>query len=214
MSELPRKPSSRKVSTTKHRDEIKRDKVSKAKKEVILETIDNVTTAILDEPSLWTSPAFKPLRNFVHSVSSQPNVSPPSVNPSVTLLAKSNPENGLSCGFIKGIYNCLSTNIQSDPEYAPLLQITAVTNRYRSSYLDSIADKVQIKQTTLTAIDGDLNTITLKVASQMTSWTGTLTAGSIVKLLKYQRIYFDYKKGAYYMNRYTYHCRNREIVLM
>ena len=202
MSELPRKLSPRKVSTTKRRDEIKRDKVSKAKKEVILETIDNVTTAILDEPSLWTSPAFKPLRNFVHSVSSQPNVFPPSINPSVTLLSKSNAENGLSCGFIKDIFNC-SKNLQSDPDYAPLLQLTAVTNRYRSSYLDSVADKVQIKQTTLTAIDGDFNTITLKVASQMTSWTGTLMAGSIIKLLKYQVLYFDYKKGTYYMNRYT-----------
>ena len=127
------------MPTTKHRNEIKRDKVSKAKKEVILETIDNVTKAILDEPSLWTSPAFKPLRNFVHSVSLQPNIFPPSINPSVTLLSKNNPENGLSCGFIQGIYNW-STNLQSDPEYAPLLQITAVTNRYSSSFLDSIAD--------------------------------------------------------------------------
>ena len=40
MSELPQKLSTRKVPTTKHRDKIKRDKVSKAKKEVILETID------------------------------------------------------------------------------------------------------------------------------------------------------------------------------
>ena len=92
---------------------------------------------------------------------------PLSINPSVTLLSKTNPLNGLSCGFIQGIYNG-STNLNSDSEYAPLLQITAVINRYRSSFLDSFADKIKIKQIILTAIDGDLNTITLKVASQMT----------------------------------------------
>ena len=120
MSQLPRKLPTHKVATTKHHDKIKREKLSKAKKEVALETIDNVTKAILDELSVWTSPAFKTLLNFVHSVSSQPNMYPPSINPSVTLLPKCNPETGLSSRFIERIYNG-SIMLESDPEYAPLL---------------------------------------------------------------------------------------------
>ena len=38
---------------TKHRDKEKKDKVSQAKKESVLDIIEKVTLAVVDDPSLW-----------------------------------------------------------------------------------------------------------------------------------------------------------------
>ena len=93
-------------------DEVKRDKVSHTKKESVLETIENITLEIVDDPSLWIKPEFGALRRFVHKVSSHPLVFLPGINPltSSTILAIHS--STLSKGLIQGIYNreCLSRN--------------------------------------------------------------------------------------------------------
>ena len=107
----------------KYHDEIKRDKDQKAKRQLLLDTIDNVTSTIIDDPTLWTQPAFKPLRSFVHVVTSKPSMYPSSIHPEATYVSNVNPTTTnipLSKGFVCGVYDrrCLSSK---DPDYCTIL---------------------------------------------------------------------------------------------
>ena len=48
---------------------------------------------------------------------------------------------------------------------------------------------------TLHTVDEDLNTVTIKISSQTNAYTGMIKDGSIIKLLKFTTLFFDYKKA-------------------
>ena len=58
------------TSTIRHcRDETKRYKRAETKRTKIVNNVNNLTTAMLEEPGLWIRPEFQLLRNFVDAVS-------------------------------------------------------------------------------------------------------------------------------------------------
>ena len=146
---------------------------------------------------MWTQPVFKPLRSFIHVVTSKPSMYPPYIHPEATYISNVNPTTPtipLSKGFVCGVYDrsCLSSK---DPNYCPILQVMAVSTRHCTVFLQSLPKNDNSKHTTLHAVDANLQTGTVKIASQMNSYTGMIKCGSVIKLLKFNTIYFDYKKG-------------------
>ena len=183
--------------STKHRDEIKRDKSIQGKGQLILDTIENVTTAIMCDPTFWIEPEFQLLRWLVKYVSLTPSVFPQSIHPCATYPIEpieSSIDIQLSRDFVKGDYKrqWLSVN---DPDYAATLQITDISAKFRSVYLEALNTDDTSKQTIVHAVDGYLQTVTIKMSSQMNAYTGLLKLGSIIKLLKFTTIFFNYRKG-------------------
>ena len=70
-----------------------------------------------------------------------------------------------------------------------------MSTKFRSIYLDLLNTDITSKHTTLNAVDGDLKPVAIKILSQMNAYTNMLKVGSIIKLLKFTTIFFDYRKG-------------------
>ena len=69
--------------------------------------------------------------------------------------------------------------------------------------MESVQKDNNSRHITLHGIDGDGNTVTIKIASQMNAHTGHIQAGTVMKLLKLLPIFFDYQKGTYYRVLYV-----------
>ena len=122
---------------------------------------------------------------------------PSSIHPEATYVSNvipTTPKISLSKGCVCGVYDrsCLSSK---DPDYCSILQVTAVSTRHRTVFLQSLQKNDNSKHTTLHAVDVNLQTDTVKIASQMNSYTGMIKSVSIIILLKFNMIFFDYKKG-------------------
>ena len=63
-----------------HRDEVKRRKILDKKKAEMLDTILNVTTALREDLSLWTSQDFSALWSFAYEVTSKPSIYLPPID--------------------------------------------------------------------------------------------------------------------------------------
>ena len=61
------------VKTHRCRDEIKKDQALDTKRMKIVNNVNNVTKAILEQPSLWHRPEFSTLRDFVQTVTNNPS---------------------------------------------------------------------------------------------------------------------------------------------
>ena len=69
LGQMSERKQSKKLNPHRCRDEIKSDKALEAKRHKIISNVDNLTKAILEEPSMWGRPEFANLRKFVELVS-------------------------------------------------------------------------------------------------------------------------------------------------
>jgi len=70
----------------------------------------------------------------------------------------------LSQGFVVGVYirKCKSA---SDHDYAATLQVQSVSTKHRSVFMETLNKDDITKHTTLYAVDGDLDMVTIKISS-------------------------------------------------
>lgn len=100
----------------------------------------------------------------------------------------------------------------TDQDYSPILQVSVISTKLKkNAFLESVQKDDDSRHITLHAIDGDGNMITIEIASQMIFHTGHIQAGTVIVLLKFMPIFFDYHKGSYqcvflviYIYFYTY----------
>ena len=176
-----------------HRDEVKRRKILDKKKTEMLDTILNVTTAIREDSSLWTSPDFSALRSFAYEVTSKPSIYPPPIDFDVS-TSSSTSTSKLSDNFVSRVYQRL-VNSRHDEDSDPILHIRAVTTKYRTARFQSNGGNEYVnKQVTLHGVDSKDHVITIKLASQMNGKSGMLKVGSVISIHNFQTVFYDYAK--------------------
>ena len=101
----------------------------------MLDTILNVTTALREDSSLWTSPDFSALRSFAYEVMSKPSIYPPPIDFDVS-TSTSTSITKLSDNFVSRVYGQL-VNCRHDEKSGPVLHVRAVTTKYRTFMCNS-----------------------------------------------------------------------------
>ena len=172
----------KKSNSHRCRDEIKSDKALEAKRHKIINNVDNLTKAMLEEPSLWGRPEFNNLRKFVELVSNDPSKFPKDSNMS-SIVFKDNDETLLSIDFGKEIESGNTFN-SNDVDFNPILQIINLSTKFRKFTLNS-TEHAQ-KQVTLEVSDKSGHCLTVKMASQLNDVSGNLKSGCVIEIPMFQ----------------------------
>ena len=101
----------------------------------MLDTILNVTTALREDSSLWTSPDFSALWSFAYEFMSKPSIYPPPIDFDVSASSSASTRN-LSDNFVSRVYQQL-VNCRHDEESDHVLHVRAVTTKYRIAQFQS-----------------------------------------------------------------------------
>ena len=118
----------KKSNSHRCRDEMKSNKALEAKRCEIMSNADNLTKAMLEEPSLWGRPEFNNLRKFAEIVSNDPSKFPKDLSMS-SIVFKDKDEALSSINFRKEIKSGNMLN-SDDIDFNPILQIVNLSTKF------------------------------------------------------------------------------------
>ena len=175
----------------------------------MVDTISNVTDAILENPQLWMKPEFDRLREFAYKTMGAPDLFPPPPNIKTTPTSTST-NIQLSKGFISSVY---SRQVQNRSSFSmnPIVLIGNISAEHKSARLVDIGSKMEsVKKITFHAIDGDNDVIVIKLSTQLNNMSSLLYEGVCIELLNFQTLIYTHgdgkrQTGEYY---YKYTCNN------
>ena len=130
-------------------------------KEVLFSNFNNILGAVLKDPNLWTKPEFQPLRDFTTRVISNPEMFTRALPDSLEKNKLDGPSEHPP--FSKGLTRSLhAIEAVSDPELIAV--VVAISQKFRSfNFENTTQECTLVKQFTMTVLDGDDKTVTLKV---------------------------------------------------
>ena len=168
------------------RDVEKRQKEAKASVGGAVGVCQKVLEAVLKKPSILLNDEFRFLREFVHVVSTQPELFPPLLPSNAARLSSSIEHPELSKGVASSVYGR-----QPIPKKMTVV-ITALDNSTKNVNSPSFHqghNVVSMSRITLEVADGDHNVLTMKIATQLNSSAALLSRGCIIEILASTPIY-------------------------
>ena len=159
-----------------------RDKREDSKRTKTTNNVNDLTTALLEQPSMWMRPEFEQLRNFVETAPRNPETLPK--NASAAAIVHDNREKAsMPNEFVLKIESGPVCN-RNDIDYDPILQVTGAPTKLRKLALSSFEHAR--KQVTLQASDNNGRCVTIKLASQLSDATGNLKTAAFMKSQQFQ----------------------------
>ena len=174
-------------------DNIKRERKTAASRQLVIETTTNLLKAVILKPTMWIHPDMAEVRALAYTIC----LDTKTFSPPVVLLnlnentSTSKKSNIITSGFVTGIYDRSITS-HDDTDDPPIVQVIESSFEYKSFYCGVLKNTTLVKVFTfdVTDISGELATV--KVASQMRHTAVSVTDGTVIKLNRFNILYFDY----------------------
>jgi hypothetical protein len=161
----------------------------------IKNTLHVIIDTIKKTPRLWLASFCDELRDFYRMVSGDPITYPPALPVSDSLPAGNDDSKlpSLTPGFATGIYARRYDQFRSDAP-VPVVKVMSIDIKHREhEYKAENRTTIhQQPQFTLHVTDGDGGVLTVRANSSLTYHMGMVKVGTLLKLLQYAPIYYDY----------------------
>ena len=178
-------------SNKRSQDQIKKDRTKEKRRSKCIETCANIFQFIKENPDQWHNPEFKRIREYTTHFVSNPDLFPPTEGVFQSVGASSNIIPQLTKKITEKIYS-MSIESATDCNEPVVLQVTAVTQRYRNSFTVQIGKEHTTKCVTWHAIDADGEVVTIKLATQLNGYIGLLQEGVIIQLNQFRSFQYNY----------------------
>ena len=175
-------------------DQVKKSRADEKRRQKCIETCVNVFQFIKENPEQWQNPEFKKIREYTTHFVSNPDISPPTdgvLQPDSISVSAPSLIPDLTKKIMEGIYS-MEIECADDCDDPPILQVTAMTYRYRSNFTCQIGKEGTTKCVTLHAIDAGGEVATLKLATQLNGYIGLLKEGVIIQLNQFRSFQYNY----------------------
>jgi hypothetical protein len=163
------------------RSDDKVKKVAANNKELLLANMKALFDLAKRVPRVHQSELMSPVRDYYGFIMSNPEACPMSNRPSIsTTQQQAMPE------LTEGLVQALSSNGKYSG--VAIVKVIETSTKFRSQDFNRATTKIPL--TTLTCIDGSGQPITVKCASQLNSTAGILVTGTVMKITKFQPVFF------------------------
>ena len=152
---------------------------------------------ILEKPTLWLHPDFKLIRSHISAIGKDrirfPILDETKVIGAIDNITDSTMQ--LSPDFVTGVYNRTICSEEDYKEHPIVLQVfSSIGCRHRNYFCSVKKQSIVVNHVSFVVVDSTGNLLSIKLASQMHHLyeSGELEEGSIIKLMRFQSIYFNY----------------------